>query len=190
MQVPSLAWEDSLEESMATYSNILAWRIPWTEEPGGLQSIGSQSQTTEHVWILNESFKNTFLPKLQHEQNAEFWRFFKGNNFHKNISYFLEFISLKFFFNPTAVFAKYEGRKYSFFPRDFRLKDFRMRCSRKKCRLWNWTETLHLTLILQVLWRKLLNDTLNCQMEIIPFPLQDIKIKPARHHMKSINLRA
>ena len=89
-----------------------------------------------------------------------------------------------------AVLTDGKEENILFFPRDFRLKDFRMRCSRKKCRLWNWTETLHLTLILQVLWRKLLNDTLNCQMEIIPFPLQDIKIKPARHHMKSINLRA
>ena len=38
----SLAWEDPLEEEMATHSSILAWRIPWTEEPGGLQSMGSQ----------------------------------------------------------------------------------------------------------------------------------------------------
>ena len=35
--------EDSLKEGMATHSSILAWRIPWTEEPGGLKSIGSQS---------------------------------------------------------------------------------------------------------------------------------------------------
>ena len=35
-------WEDPLEKGMATYSGILAWRIPWTEEPDGLQSIGSQ----------------------------------------------------------------------------------------------------------------------------------------------------
>ena len=41
--VRSLGWEDPLEESMATHSSILAWRIPWTEEPGGLQSTGSQS---------------------------------------------------------------------------------------------------------------------------------------------------
>lgn len=41
-QVRSLGWEDPLEESMATYSSTLAWRIPWTEELGGLQSIGSQ----------------------------------------------------------------------------------------------------------------------------------------------------
>ena len=39
-QVQSLVWEDPLEEEMATYSSILAWRIPWTEEPGVLQSLG------------------------------------------------------------------------------------------------------------------------------------------------------
>ena len=37
-----LGQEDPLEKGMATHSNILAWRIPWTEEPGGLQSMGSQ----------------------------------------------------------------------------------------------------------------------------------------------------
>ena len=41
-QVQSLGREDPLEEGMATHSSILAWRIPWTEESGGLQSIGSQ----------------------------------------------------------------------------------------------------------------------------------------------------
>ena len=41
-QVHSLDWEDLLEESMATYFSISAWRIPWTEEIGGLQSMGSQ----------------------------------------------------------------------------------------------------------------------------------------------------
>ena len=41
-QDPSLGQEDPLEEGMATHSSILAWRIPWTEEAGGLQSIGSQ----------------------------------------------------------------------------------------------------------------------------------------------------
>ena len=38
----SLSWEDPLEEGMAAHSGILAWRIPWIEEPGGLQSVGSQ----------------------------------------------------------------------------------------------------------------------------------------------------
>ena len=40
--VQSLGWGDPLEKGMATHSGILAWRIPWTEEPGGLQSMGSQ----------------------------------------------------------------------------------------------------------------------------------------------------
>ena len=40
--VRSLGWEDSLEEGMATHSSVLPWRIPGTEEPGGLQSMGSQ----------------------------------------------------------------------------------------------------------------------------------------------------
>ena len=42
MWVRSLGREDRLGEDMATYSSVLAWRIPWTEEPGGLQSTGSQ----------------------------------------------------------------------------------------------------------------------------------------------------
>ena len=44
----SLAWEDPLEKEMATHSSILAWRIPWMEEPGGLQSMGSQR--VRHDW--------------------------------------------------------------------------------------------------------------------------------------------
>ena len=45
MQVLSLGQEDPLEKGMATHCSILAWRIPWTEEPGGLLSTGLQSQT-------------------------------------------------------------------------------------------------------------------------------------------------
>ena len=41
-QVPSLGGEDPMEKGMATHSSIIAWKIPWTEEPGGLQSMGSQ----------------------------------------------------------------------------------------------------------------------------------------------------
>ena len=48
--VQSLDQEDPLEKRIATHSSILAWEIPWTEEPGGLQSMGSQeSDTTEYV---------------------------------------------------------------------------------------------------------------------------------------------
>ena len=41
-QAQFLGWEDPLEKGMATHSGVLAWRIPWTEEPGGLQPMGSQ----------------------------------------------------------------------------------------------------------------------------------------------------
>ena len=41
-EVRSLGWEDPMEEGMAAHSSILAWRIPWTEEPGGLQFLGLQ----------------------------------------------------------------------------------------------------------------------------------------------------
>ena len=44
-RVRSLGWEDPLETGIATHSSIIAWRIPWTEEPGGLQSMVSQSWT-------------------------------------------------------------------------------------------------------------------------------------------------
>ena len=43
--VPSLGWEDPLVKEMATHSSIFAWKIPWTEEPGGLPSMGWQNQT-------------------------------------------------------------------------------------------------------------------------------------------------
>ena len=45
-QVQSMGQEDPLEKGMATHSNILGWRIPWSEEPGGLQSMGSQKNQT------------------------------------------------------------------------------------------------------------------------------------------------
>ena len=51
MQVRSLDPEDALEKEMATHSSILAWRIPWTEEPAGLQSMGSQR--AGHDWMTN-----------------------------------------------------------------------------------------------------------------------------------------
>ena len=48
MRVRSLGWGDPLDEEMATHSSVLAWEVPWTEEPGGLQSMGSQeSDMTE-----------------------------------------------------------------------------------------------------------------------------------------------
>ena len=52
-QVRALGQEDPLEKGMATHSSILTWRIPWTEEPGGLQSVGPQ--TVGHDWATELS---------------------------------------------------------------------------------------------------------------------------------------
>ena len=53
MWVGSVGWEDPLEEEMATHPSILAWRIPWTEEPSGGQSMGSQR--VGHDWAHMQS---------------------------------------------------------------------------------------------------------------------------------------
>ena len=53
-RVQFLGWEDPLEKGGAIYSSILAWRIPWTEEPGGLQFMGSQR-------VRYDSVTNTYL---------------------------------------------------------------------------------------------------------------------------------
>ena len=60
IQVWSLGQEDLLEKGMATHSSILAWRIPWTEEPGGLQSMGLQR--VRHDWVTNTHTMNLVRP--------------------------------------------------------------------------------------------------------------------------------
>ena len=61
--VQSLGWEDPLEKEMSTHSSILAWRIPWTEELGGLQSMGSQR--VGHDWVTSVSWQTLNL--LSHD---------------------------------------------------------------------------------------------------------------------------
>ena len=70
--VPSLGWEDPLEKEMTTYSSILAWRIPWTEEPGGLQSMGPRirvfsNESALHMrWPKYWSFSFSISPSNEH----------------------------------------------------------------------------------------------------------------------------
>ena len=61
-RIQSLGQEDPLEKGMATHSSILAWRIPWTEEPGGLQSLGSQR--VRHGWANNTATTTILLQVL------------------------------------------------------------------------------------------------------------------------------
>ena len=70
-QVRSLGWEDPLEKEMATHCSTLVWKIPWMEEPGRLQSMGSQTDTTEqpHFHLFSRSFSSSSavknLPAMQ-----------------------------------------------------------------------------------------------------------------------------
>ena len=68
-QIPSLGWEDPLEKEMAAHSSILGWRIPWTEEPGGLQSTGSQR--VGHDWATSPSPSPSY---------SETWKFRKADS--------------------------------------------------------------------------------------------------------------
>ena len=69
MRVWSLCWEDPLEEGMATRSNIFAWKIPWTEEPGGLQSRGSQR--VRHNWACTHACN--FVTNFKNGQHQKFF---------------------------------------------------------------------------------------------------------------------
>ena len=68
MQVHSLIQEDPLERQMATYSSILAWKFPWTEEPGGLQSMGSQrvghNLASEHIFVPTQDLHHYMVYKV------------------------------------------------------------------------------------------------------------------------------
>ena len=67
MQVQSLCWEDPLEKEIATHSRILAWGIPWTEEPGELQSTRSQRSQTR----LSDSITISMQPKTVLDESNE-----------------------------------------------------------------------------------------------------------------------
>ena len=66
-RVQSMSWEDPLEKEMATHSSILAYSIPWTEEPGGLQSTGLQG--VGHNWVTENS-AGISLEKTQTQKSS------------------------------------------------------------------------------------------------------------------------
>ena len=75
--VRSLGWEDPLEKGMAMHSSILAWRIPWTQEPGELQSIGSQRFRYDwmtNIFVTPYSFLACFLQMSQGSYLVSVWK--------------------------------------------------------------------------------------------------------------------
>ena len=77
LEMRSLDREDPLEKEMATHSNILAWEIPWTEEPGRLQSMGSQRIGHMHTHTHNTQLKQNIL--RSHHNNQFYVRYIKYN---------------------------------------------------------------------------------------------------------------
>ena len=75
-QVGSLGWEDLLEKRMVTHSSILAWRIPWTEEPGGLQSMGSQE--VGHNWMTNTRCSTQDVRRTGRGKRRQGWGWGEG----------------------------------------------------------------------------------------------------------------
>ena len=70
-QVWSLGWEDPLEKEMATHSSILAWEIPWTEEPGGLQSMGSERLRHDLATKHHHHHPNVHYSTIYNSQDME-----------------------------------------------------------------------------------------------------------------------
>ena len=93
--VLSLGWEDILEKGMATQSSILAWRIPWTEEPGGIQSM--RLQRVRHNWMINVFTVNVIISKFY------FLNFIYKNNFFQPL-YFIHLILLNFIPSWISMF--------------------------------------------------------------------------------------
>ena len=78
MRIPSLRQEDPLEKERTTHSSILAWNIPWTEEPGGLQSVGSQRDVTERLSARThtqstQTFVLDFISQMAPHSSALAW---------------------------------------------------------------------------------------------------------------------
>ena len=110
--VPSLGWEDALEKEMATHSSILAWRIPCTEEPGGIQSLGSQR--VGHDWAANTLNLCHILDSACNQYYMVFvfcLTYFTWYNHHLQMALFLYFYGYVMFhfwrrqWHPTPVLS-------------------------------------------------------------------------------------
>ena len=81
--VQSRGWKDPLEKGMAIHSSVLAWRVPWTREPGGLQSMGLQR--VGHDWVTNtftfkeeeRAEKEKYLKQQKWESSRIWWKLYK-----------------------------------------------------------------------------------------------------------------
>ena len=95
--VRSLGREDPLEKEMATHSSILAWRIPWVEEPGGLQSTGSKR--IGHDWVTSPSLSIYSELEITGHNQHHFWKDTIGSN----VYIYFESFSVKYWLLPLLT---------------------------------------------------------------------------------------
>ena len=89
----SLVWEDPLEKEMATHSRILAWRIPWTEEPGGLQSMGSQRVGHDCHYLHFQNYYAYLVKEAKQNRIHDVWFYFCKILENTNVSIVTEQVS-------------------------------------------------------------------------------------------------
>ena len=128
-RVQSLGWEDTLEKGMASHSSILAWRIPWTEGPFRLQSMGLQR--VRHDWVTNTHRKNNsqFVWKYRRPWMAK--TILRKKNSWRNQPSWLQTILQRYSYQDSMVLA--QKQKYKPMEKDRKPRD-------KPMHLW----TLHL----------------------------------------------
>ena len=115
-QVRSLGWEDNLEKEMAPHSSILAWRIPWTEEHGGLQSVGSQNWTRLSNWHTQKNLMHfTYLKWVEIDHKISTFCIFPLSPF------FPSFLLLPLLLFPISLIPL---SSVSLFPHFFQAKVF------------------------------------------------------------------
>ena len=98
-RVQSLGWEDLLEKEMATHSSTLAWKIPWMEEPGRLQSMGSQRVRHDFTFTFTLPYPWRYLPKSKFQHMSSPWDI---------SSHELELRWLFFLLNKRYLISKYK----------------------------------------------------------------------------------
>ena len=102
IQVQFLDWEDPLEKEMATHSSILAWEIPWTKEPGELQSMGSQR--VRHDWATKPP-PPSIQKKINHEYSLE------GLTLKPKLQYFCHLLPTADSLEKNLILGETEGKR-------------------------------------------------------------------------------
>ena len=124
MWIQSLGWDDPLEEGMATHSSTLAGRIPWTEEPGRLQSMGLQRvghhRVSEHILILGNIAMDLGANIIQSTYSRDFKQFnriiYSNGSYSESLVYPLIMVHVVSYSNSTGASTSKVGQHWLHLP--------------------------------------------------------------------------